>query len=154
MYREHLKVQVSCRECGELMAKGSLTSTLMTQHGMVAETRWRWKTPANGGRATDFQNDLPVEGRPAELPGGGIPRTSDNKEGDTGPFYAPACPGHRGNFGGGKPPAPTVPPMRHAGPLSYTERKAPCHRTVRQGSGAKEAAVIGGGFDGEHGDVI
>ena len=40
-YRERLKGQVSCRDCGELMAVGYLTSHLMTQHGRVAETRRR-----------------------------------------------------------------------------------------------------------------
>ena len=89
----------------------------------------------HGGRAADVSHGLPGQGKPAELPGGGIPRTSDNKEGDTGPFYAPACPGHRGNFGGGNPTPPTVPLMQYAGPLAYNERKENCHRTVRQGSG-------------------
>ena len=37
-YRERLKGQVSCRECGELMAGGYLTSHLMNQHGRVADT--------------------------------------------------------------------------------------------------------------------
>ena len=41
-------------------------------------------------------------------------------------------------------------PIRHDGPLDYTEQKAPCHRTVRQGIGAKEAAVSGVLIDGEH----
>ena len=35
-YRERLKGQVLCRECGELLAAGYLTSHLMTQHGRVA----------------------------------------------------------------------------------------------------------------------
>ena len=83
--------------------------------------------------------------------GGGIPRTSGDEDGDAGTFYAPKFPGNRGNFGGGKPPPPTVPPMRHAVPLAHTERKSPCHLTVLQGSGAKEAAVSGGGIEGEHG---
>ena len=48
-------------------------------------------------------------------------------------------------------PPPTVPPMQHYGPLEYTEQKEPCHRTVRQGSGEEEAAVSGGGIEGEHG---
>ena len=34
--------------------------------------------------------------------------TSSNKDGNVGPFPAPACPGYCGNFGGGKPPPPTV----------------------------------------------
>ena len=67
-----------------------------------------------------------------------------------GAFLAPERPGHRGDLGGGKPPPPTVNPMRNAGILAYTEWKAPCHCTVRQGSGAKEAAVSGGGAEGEH----
>ena len=37
--------------------------------------------------------------RPAELPGGGMPRTSSDKDGDAGTFYALECPGHRGHFG-------------------------------------------------------
>ena len=37
-YRERLKGRVSYRECGDLMAEGSLTSHMMTQHGRVAET--------------------------------------------------------------------------------------------------------------------
>ena len=35
--------------------------------------------------------------------------TSGNEDGNVGPFYAPACPGHRGHFGGEKTPPPTVP---------------------------------------------
>ena len=33
-----------------------------------------------GGRAADKPHGLPVQGRPAELPGGGMPRTSGNDE--------------------------------------------------------------------------
>ena len=96
------------------------------------------------GRAADVLHGLPVQGRPAELPGGGMPRTSGDEDGGGGTFYALACPGHRGHFGGGKHPPTTVPPMRHSGTLAYTERKAPCHRTVCQGIVAEEAAVSGG----------
>ena len=32
-YRERLKGKVSCRECGELLVEGSLSSNIMTQHG-------------------------------------------------------------------------------------------------------------------------
>ena len=83
-----------------------------------------------------------------------MPRTSGNKGGNAGSFSTPAFPGHHGNFGGEKPPPPTVPPTRHAGPMAYTEQKAPCHRTVRYGSGAEEAAVSGGGVEGEHGNFF
>ena len=72
------------------------------------------------GRSADVPHALTGQGRPADLPGGGIPRTSGDEDDDAGTFYAPACTGHRGNFGGGKHPSPTVPPMQHAGPLAYT----------------------------------
>ena len=39
-----LKGQVSCRACGELLAVGSLTSHMMTQHGRVADTRQKCST--------------------------------------------------------------------------------------------------------------
>ena len=51
-------------------------------------------------------------------------------------------------------PPPTVTPMRHSGPLAYTERKAPCHRTVRHASGAKEAVASGGGAEGDNREVL
>ena len=106
------------------------------------------------GRALNIPHGLPGQGRPAELPGGGIPRTSGDKDGDAGTFYVPACPGHHGCFGGGKHTPPTVTLMRHAGPLAYTEQKSPCHRTVREGSGLEKAAVSGGGIEGEHGEGL
>ena len=53
------------------------------------------------GRAADVSHGLPGQGKPADLPGGGMPRTSGDKYGNAGQFSAPACPGHRGHFGGG-----------------------------------------------------
>ena len=58
-----------------------------------------------------------------ELPGGQMPRTSDDEDEGAGLFPTPLCPGNRGHFGGGKPPPPMVPPMQHSGTLVYTERK-------------------------------
>ena len=95
-----------------------------------------------GERAAEIPHGLPVQGRPVQLPGRGMPRTSGNEDNDAGTFHAPECTGHRGHVRGGKQPPTTVTPMGHAGPLLYNERKAPCHRTVRHGSGAEEAAVI------------
>ena len=85
----------------------------------------------------DVPHGLPVQGMPTELTIGGMPRTSDHEDGDAVTFSALACPGHRGNFGGGNPPPPKVPPMRRAGELFYNEQKAPCHWTMCQGSGAE-----------------
>ena len=64
-----------------------------------------------------------------------------NKDGNAGSLPILECPGHRGNSGGGKPTPPTVHPMRHFGPLAGNERQSPYHRSVRQGSGVKEAAA-------------
>ena len=47
-YRERLKTQVACGECGEILAAGSLSSCMMTQHGRAAEIRRHWSTPATG----------------------------------------------------------------------------------------------------------
>ena len=102
------------------------------------------------GRAVDVSHGLPGQGRPVELPSGGMPSTSGDEDGDAGKFSALSCPGHRGHFVGGKPPPPTVTLMRQDGPLAYTERKSPFHCTVRQGSGEKEAAVSGGVIEGDH----
>ena len=53
-YRERQKGRVHCRECGEGMAAGSLTSHLMTQNGRVAEARRSWITPATGDGPPKF----------------------------------------------------------------------------------------------------
>ena len=78
-----------------------------------------------GGIAADISLSLPGQGRPVELPGGGMPGPSGDEDGDAGPFTIPACPGHRGHYGGEKPPSPTVHPIRHANPLAGTERQSP-----------------------------
>ena len=75
-------------------------------------------------------------------------RTSGNEDSDAGPFSAPEYSGHRGNFGGGKYPPPTVTPMQHAGTLAFIERKALCYRTVHQGAGAEEKVANGVGIEG------
>ena len=88
------------------------------------------ENPGHGGRVIDISNGLPGQGRPAELPGGGMPGPSDDDNGDAGTLPAPACLGHRGRYGGGKPPPPTVHPMRHASTLPGTEWQAPFHSSV------------------------
>ena len=105
-------------------------------------------------RAADVPHGLSGQGGSTDLPGGRMPRVSGDKDGDMGTFYAPSCTGHRGHFGVGKHPPPTVPPIRHAGPLAYTDRKSPCHHTVRQGSGLEEAVISGGVIEVEHGEGL
>ena len=73
---------------------------------------------------------------------------------NAGTFSTPGFLGNHGNFGGGKPTPPTVPPMWHAGPLASAERKSPCHCTVRQGGGAEERVLSGGGSEGELGEGL
>ena len=83
--------------------------------------------------AADVPDGLPDQGRAAELPSGGIPRTGRDEDRDADALFQPACPGYRDHFEGGKPPPPTVPPMQHAGPMEGTKRQAPRHRTVCKG---------------------
>ena len=62
-----------------------------------------------GGRGMGISNGLPGQGRPAELPGGGMPGPSGDEDGDEGAlFTAPACPRHRGHSIREEPPAHTV----------------------------------------------
>ena len=64
----------------------------------------------HGGRAAYISHGIPSKGRPAELPSGGMTRPSGDEDGDAGTFPTPACPGHRGHYGGGKtPPTHGVP---------------------------------------------
>ena len=108
----------------------------------------------HGRRAADVLDGLLDQGRAVELPSGGLPGPGRNKDGDTDEFFQPEFPVYCDHFGGGKPPPPTVPLMRHAGPLEGTKRKAPRHRTVRKGSGTKETLDGGGRAEGEHREVI
>ena len=98
------------------MAAGSVEVHNMTQHGRAAEANTELENFGHGRRAADILHGLPGQGRPVELPGGGIPGPSSDEDSDAGPFTIPACPGHRGHSRGGKPPPPTVHPMRNSGP--------------------------------------
>ena len=48
--------------------------------------------PGRGVLAKYFLNEITCEGRPTELPGGGMPRPIGDKDGNAGAFTAPACP--------------------------------------------------------------
>ena len=72
------------------------------------------ENPGRGDWYSDLQDDLPGEGRPAELSSGGMPGQSCDKDGNAGALLAPSCPQHRGDPGGSKLPPPTVRPMQHA----------------------------------------
>ena len=67
-------------------------------------------------------NDLPGDGRPTELPGGGMPGPSGDEDGNAGALTALSCPQHRGHSGGGKPSPPIVHLMRHSSPPTGAER--------------------------------
>ena len=60
--------------------------------------------PVRRERGTDISNGLPGQGSPAELPGGGMPGMSSDKEGDADALPAPACPRQCAHSGGGKHP--------------------------------------------------
>ena len=61
-YRELLKVQVACGECGEMLAAGSLSIHMITQHGRAALIQRQWSTPAAGGRPQTYRISFPVKG--------------------------------------------------------------------------------------------
>ena len=65
----------------------------------------------------------------------GLPRPGREEDGDADALFQPACPGYLDHFGVGKPPPPTVSPIRHADPMEGTKRQAPRHLTVRKGRG-------------------
>ena len=45
--------------------------------------------PGHGARDMDISNGLPGQGRPAELPGGGMPGPNGDEDGDAGALPAP-----------------------------------------------------------------
>ena len=71
----------------------------------------------HGRRTSDVQAGLPDQGRAAELPCRGLPRTGRDEDGDADALLQPSCPGCRDNLGGGKYPPPKVLTMRHAGTM-------------------------------------
>ena len=67
-YREQLRDQVACEECGELLVFGSLLSHLMTQHGRTAGRRRQWTTLAAVRVHQVYQMSFPAKGRPRICP--------------------------------------------------------------------------------------
>ena len=47
--KERKREQVTCGDCGQEMAAGSLHSHRMTQHGKARERGWAWTDAATGG---------------------------------------------------------------------------------------------------------
>ena len=72
-YRERLRDQVACRECGEIMMVGSLLSHLMTQHVKAAGRRRQWTTPAVGRGPQSYRMSFPAKGGPQKCPVEGCP---------------------------------------------------------------------------------
>ena len=61
-----------------------------------------------------------------------------------GEILVSARPLHRGNTGGGKPPPPTLPPVRHSGALSVLKRIAQYRSAFQEGGRAETTAFCGG----------
>ena len=72
-YRERLKGQVACGECGETLAVGSLPIHMMTQHGRAAGIRRKWSTPAAGIGPQIYRMSFPEKGGPRKFPLAGCP---------------------------------------------------------------------------------
>ena len=94
-----------------------------TWAGGGGDTELGSHNPCQG--TADVPDGITDRGRIAELPGQGLYGTSGDKDCKSGTFPSSAYPGYCVHFGGGKPTPPTVPPMKHAGTLSCSEREAP-----------------------------
>ena len=97
---------------------------------------------------------LSGNGGAADMPHGGVPGESGNKDGNAGALRAPACPQNRGDAGGRKIPPPTVRQVRHAGPPEGAEQAAHGDCAVPQGSGEEDMATDIEGDEGELGAVV
>ena len=105
--------------------------------GPHADTAWQGsrgkKTLVNHSPqwgATYLQDGILDRRETVELPRRGVSRTGGDEDSNAGSFLPPVFPGYCHNFGGGKYPPPMVPPMRHAGALTYNEQGEPCHRPL------------------------
>ena len=75
MYAESQREIVACRDFGTLIAAGSISSHLMTQHGKAATRRHLWDPQTKGGTRTykmhfpakDGRRRCPVEGCPGVM---------------------------------------------------------------------------------------
>ena len=67
-YRERQRDQVACKECGEQLAVGSLSSCMMNQHGKVAGQRHQWNIPAEGRVPKEYRMSFPEKGGPRTCP--------------------------------------------------------------------------------------
>ena len=105
--------------------------------------------PGRGKGSPGIPDILYRKGGTEDLPRGGVPRESGDKDVNAGALLAPEFPRHRGDAGGRKLPPPTVRPVQHAGPLEGAERAAPEDRTVPQGRGKEETAADRDGDEGE-----
>ena len=71
-YTKRQRERVACRECGTLIAAGSMSSHMMTRHGKAATRRHLWDPQTNGGPrlykiifpTKDGRRRCPVEGCP------------------------------------------------------------------------------------------
>ena len=76
---------------------------------------------SHGRRLTHISYGFNDQWRAEELPCVGMPRKGWDADGDEDALLNPACPGHCGHLGGGKPPTPKVLTMRHAGTVAIPQ---------------------------------
>ena len=72
-YRERLKGQVACGECGQMLAVGFMLSHLMNQHGREVGRRRQWSAPAAGIVPQIYRMSFPAKGGPRKCPVVGCP---------------------------------------------------------------------------------
>ena len=72
-YRERFRDQGACRECREMLAVGSLSSHMITEHRSAAGRRRQWTTPAAVRGPQSYQMSFLEKGGTQECPVEGCP---------------------------------------------------------------------------------
>ena len=67
-YRERLRDQVDCGECGDMLVVSSLSSNLETHHGRAAGRRQQWNTPPAGRGPQSYLMSFTTKGGPQKFP--------------------------------------------------------------------------------------
>ena len=72
-YRERLKGPVEVGKCGELLAAGSLSSHLLTQHDRAVVKRRQWSTPSAETIPQTYRMSFLAKKGPRKFPMAGCP---------------------------------------------------------------------------------
>ena len=95
----------------------------------------QWETSPGG--ASDVSVVFYKSGWTAVVPNRGVPGKGGDMNKATRKLFEPPHVGHHDNHGRGKPPPPTVSPLKCDGAMRVPKRPPPQHHLVRQIGGAE-----------------